>query len=216
MQIKIRAYFSLVLFFAILSLSPFGHCDSGDVASANRPSYKDLPSAFYYSAATVALLVGGWLSWRRFHLFREREQSVLLSFRIRHMKVQDAFHVFVEIDAKNVGKVVINGKKCEVTLQPIFPNNLGGLQIREKCGMRIGGDPEDLYVLDTGEMNTFCFTFRVEIDGGPEPIACRVSVRYVSEKILSSGSNLTWIKETFYLFETAETAEKAAPNVIET
>jgi hypothetical protein len=210
MQVKIRVHFFLVLLFAILSLSPFGHCDSGDVASANQPSCKDIASTFYYFVAGAAVLVGAWLSWRRFHLFREREQSVLLSFRIRHMKVQGVFHVFVEIDAENVGKVLLNGKKCEVSLQPIFPNNLGALQKKEKCELRSGGDPEDLYVLDTGEMNTFCFTFRVEINGGPEPIACRVSARFVSEKILSSGRNLTWIKETFYLFETAETAAKAA------
>jgi len=210
MQVKVRVYFFLVLVFAILSLSPFGHCDSGNVASANQPFYKDLAPTFYYFVAAAALLVGGWLGWRRFYLFREREQSVLLSFRIRHMKVQGVFHVFVEIDAENIGKVLINGKKCEANLQPIFPNNLGGLQTREKCGLRTGGDPEDLYVLDTGEKNTFCFTFRVETNGGPEPIACRVSARFVSEKILSSGRNLTWIKETFYLFETAEAAAKAA------
>ena len=111
MQVKVRVYFFLVLVFAILSLSPFGHCDSGNVASANQPFYKDLAPTFYYFVAAAALLVGGWLGWRRFYLFREREQSVLLSFRIRHMKVQGVFHVFVEIDAENIGKVLINGKK---------------------------------------------------------------------------------------------------------
>jgi hypothetical protein len=173
-------------------------------------SYKDVAPAIYYSVAAAAVVVSGWLSWRRLHLFRERVQSVLLSFRIRHMKVQGVFHVFVEIDAENIGKVLVKGKKCEVSLQPIFPNNLGALQKQEKCELRSGGDPEDLYVLDTGEMNTFCFTFRVEINGGPEPVACQVSARFVSEKILKSGMNLTWIKETFYLFETAETVAKAA------
>jgi len=170
---------------------------------ADLSSAKDIAAIAKDIATSLALLWASIWAAVRFGWLREHRQSkeaAKITLAPRNLWLDRRVVLYVSVQIESIGSSEIRARRAELTVSWLAGTEEIGPP--QRVSTTRNDDPTSIYLIDKGEQATFAFGVQLAFEE-VRPTAARLFLEFSSDRILPSGSALSWAREEIYVLQEA-------------